>query len=165
MRILLISIGFIILTSCRTTNLVGTYRSNCAEIGFFVTTVKLNNDSTFEYRFRGDLANESGIGTFTVSDRTLELNFVKDTTNDSKFNMTFTDSLGNVDIVAVDLSELLNPTPTEPLTYKLGTNKLWVTNNEGDVVKRANCYSRTRRFIFWGDRFMTTRKYYLDKTE
>jgi hypothetical protein len=148
MRIFLLWIVITILAGCRTTNLVGTYQSNCADIGFFVTTVTLKADSTFEYRFKGDLANNFGTGTFEVSNDILELSFDKDIIADS-----------------MNIAKLLNPSPKEPLYYKTGNNKLWVINNEGKVVRTANCYSRTRRFIFWGDEFMTRRRYFLKKTE
>ena len=154
----------IILTSCRTVSLPGTYRSNCAEIGFFLTTVKINGASTFEYQFRGDLINEFGTGSYYVSGGIIELNFTKDTTQALEY-MTWVDSIGNLDTVALNFSELLHPTPTGPIRYKIGNNKLWVINMEGDVVKRAECINRTRRFLIRGGNHMTTRRYYLIKTE
>lgn len=164
MRILLIFIGFLTITGCRTSNIAGTYRSNCADIGFFVTTVKLNSDSTFEYNFRGDLVNESGKGTYEVNNGIVDLTFIKQPIKRTEYWIR-EDSSGNIDTVYYNIDEIFNPPRTEPLTYKLGNNKLWIINKYGKVVKRANCYSRTRKFLFWGDKFTTTRKYYLDKTE
>ncbi|MGB3464866.1 MAG: hypothetical protein WBA74_06340 [Cyclobacteriaceae bacterium] len=126
-------------------------------MGFFVTIVKLNSDSTFEYNFRGDLANNFGTGTYEVKNGIVDLTFIKQPTERTGY-WTREDSSGNTDTVYYNIAEIFNPPRTEPLTFKLGNNKLWIINKDGEVVKRANCYSRTRKFLLRGDNFTTTRK-------
>jgi hypothetical protein len=44
--------------------LKGFYSSKKPELGFFVTRIQLNQDSTFKYEFGGDLAYDKGTGKY-----------------------------------------------------------------------------------------------------
>jgi len=56
--------------------LTGYYSSNKAQLGFFVTQIQLNEDSTFKYEFSGDLAYDNGTGKYwTEKKKLIHLNF------------------------------------------------------------------------------------------
>lgn len=46
--------------------LTGFYSSKTADLGFFVTRVQLETDSTFKYEFSGDLAYSKGTGKYRI---------------------------------------------------------------------------------------------------
>ena len=77
---------------------------------------------------------------------------------------TLTDSLGNIDTVYYDMN-INYAESSRPNYFKISGNKLYRMNEEGKTFKREQCYSRTKRFLFWGDIYLTRRKYYLKKAE
>ena len=65
---------FLGLISCSSTkNISGTYRSNFADLGMFITKLTLKSDSSFEYRFRGDLIFDTATGRYNIENRKLIL--------------------------------------------------------------------------------------------
>ncbi|SFT98693.1 hypothetical protein SAMN04489724_3184 [Algoriphagus locisalis] len=159
-------IAIITLTAaCKSTQILeGTYHNNCPIIGFFGTTIKFKPDSTFEYSYAGDLMSDRAIGTYSVNGRTIELSFIEEPQEEMIGSYTLTDSLGNVDTVYYDMN-INYAESSRPTYFKISGNKLYRMNEEGKTFKREQCYSRTKRFLFWGDSYLTRRKYYLKKAE
>ena len=126
----------------------GYYSSNVAELGFFVTRLELNKDYTFDYEFSGDLIHQKGKGTFEI----LGKNVIS-----LKFE--------NVNQGNSDVEDLLSPgnNKIEDQKYKYKNGKLFSIHKDGYVVKRGQAYSRHKRFLFWGERYLTKRRIYLKK--
>ncbi|MBF4483191.1 hypothetical protein [Flavobacterium sp. CSZ] len=58
----------LLFVSCNSNrNFCGTYRSNFAQLGFFVTQIKFNTNSTVKFNKAGDLMNEELKGKFKIS--------------------------------------------------------------------------------------------------
>jgi hypothetical protein len=53
----------------------GVYKSNRAELGFFITTIKFKENGVFEYNFSGDLINKDLSGNYIIRNRTAYLKF------------------------------------------------------------------------------------------
>ena len=74
-------IPFLFLTtliSCASKEKVkGTYKSNRASLGFFITKIEFENDSTFKYNFSGDLINQELTGTYFLKKNIAYLKFIK----------------------------------------------------------------------------------------
>ncbi|MDR7370167.1 hypothetical protein [Flavobacterium aquidurense] len=150
---------FLLLISCNSRkNLIGTYRSNFAVHGFFVTQIKFNPDSTTEYRMAGDLMNENLTGRFKVSNNIAYIKFDKLKYDQSKDNLSFSEILTK----EVDTNEYRNMHSYDlkyensipyHLKYKIKQNKLIVYNIvTGKIVRKIQ-----------GS--MNKRKYYLKKID
>lgn len=84
MKILKFILIITILNSCALNKKIeGKYRSNFADLGFFMTTINLKDDKTFEYNFSGDLVNQELTGTYIIDKNLLYLKFSKE-----KFEMS-----------------------------------------------------------------------------
>ena len=126
----------------------GHYSSNVAELGFFVTKLKLNKDYTFDYEFHGDLIHQKGKGTFEILDKNVIL-------------LDFEDK-NEGDGSVVDLLSS-GGTKIEDKKYKYKNGKLFSFHIDGYVVKRGQAYSRHKKYLFWGERYLTKRRIYLEK--
>ncbi|HEU4789996.1 MAG TPA: hypothetical protein VFS71_09945 [Flavobacterium sp.] len=146
-----------LLISCNSKkNLIGTYRSNFAIHGFFVTQIKFNPDSTTEYHMAGDLMNENLTGRFKVTNNIAYIKFEKLKYNQSKDTLSFNEMLTK----EVDTNEyrnmhsydlkLENGIPYH-LKYKIKRNKLMVYNIASGKIVRKSQGSKNKR------------KYYLKK--
>jgi hypothetical protein len=112
-------------------NVIGCYRNNFAELGFFGTRISLNTDSTFQYRFAGDLQSDYGSGKYHLIKDTIFLRFDKDS---SKYN--------------------------RPTRFLYHHNKLFSFNIEtGKVVKYAQGYSKHKEYLFFGSHYRIMRHY------
>ncbi len=125
--------------------MTGFYSSNVAEIGFFVTRIQLNNDSTFKYEFSGDLMYNKGTGKYRIENKKL-------------IHLTF-DTDDTIDPIVKALSS--NGKRPSRLFYK--KRRLHEFNVNGQLVKRGQGMSRHKKLLFFGDRYLTTRKVYLKK--
>ncbi len=164
-KILLLIAIATLTTGCKSNQLLnGTYQNNCAIIGFFGTTIKFDQDSTFEYSYAGDLISDRASGTYSVNGNKLKLRFIEQPREELIGSYTFTDSLGNIDTIYYDLN-YNHGQSSRPTAFKISGSKLFLMNEEGKVFKRKQCYSRMKRFVFWGDTYLTKRKYYLKKVE
>ncbi|MCD9855849.1 hypothetical protein LUD75_14080 [Epilithonimonas sp. JDS] len=78
MKNLVFVLLFLITASCASKKDVsGIYKSNFADLGFFITTIELKKDSTFEYNFAGDLVNTDLTGKYRIKDKNIYLKFTK----------------------------------------------------------------------------------------
>ncbi|WMI68814.1 hypothetical protein [Mangrovimonas sp. YM274] len=126
----------------------GYYSSNVASLGFFVTKIQLNENYTFEYEFSGDLVHESGKGKFKIIDKNVIL-LTFDIEQEDEKNVEELLSSGNPQI--------------ENKKYKYKNGKLFSFHSDGHVVKRGKAISRHKKYLFWGERYMTKRRIYLKK--
>ncbi len=139
------------LNSCASNkNLEGNYKSNFADLGFFITTINLKNDKTFEYNFSGDLVNQELTGTYKIDKNLLYLKFSKE-----KFEIeSKNDSLSITELLSGNYHnyELKNENGIQyHRKFKIGNKKLFSYRiDNGKLVKRAKKYSDKKRFIFFG---------------
>ncbi len=126
----------------------GYYSSNVAEMGFFVTKIKLNKNYTFKYNFSGDLINEIGKGTFEITnENVILLKFENETETDKSIAEILSSGNGKI----------------EDKKYKYKNGKLFHFHIDGYVVKRGKAYSRHKKYLFFGERYLTKRRIYLKK--
>ena len=112
-------------------NVIGCYRNNFAELGFFGTRISLKADSTFQYRFAGDLLSDDGSGKYHLIKDTIFLRFDKDS---SKYN--------------------------RPTKYLYRHNKLFSFNiKTGKIVKYAQGYSKHKEYLFFGSHYRAMKHY------
>ena len=135
-------------TSCSKKNLAGYYSSNVAALGFFATRIQLNEDSTFKYEFSGDLAYNKGRGKYIMDNEgVVHLDFEPEPLADS------------VDL----LTQALAGNEYRPMRFLFKNGKLYSFHLDGHVVKKGQGISSRRKYLFIGERYMTTRKIYLEK--
>ena len=121
---------------------VGCYRSNFAEMGFLGEHVHLNSDSTFNYRFAGDLINEVGHGKYHL---------VRDT-------VILVIHRNRPKTIADSLSPDYNLKDT--IRFYLHNKKLFGNNIEtGKVVKYASGYSKHKKYLLFGSHYKNMRHY------
>ena len=125
-------------------DVTGYYSSNTADMGFFETRIQLNKDSTFRYEFVGDMMYNKGTGTYEIEGEKI-------------VHLTF-----DIDSLTA-LEKALSSDGKRPnkLLYKNG--QLHEFTQDGQIVKKGKGLSRHKKFLFFGDRYMTTRKLYLKK--
>jgi hypothetical protein len=155
--ILFLALPLLLLSCSSTKSIVGTYRSNFAVIGFFGTKINLMKDSTFGYRMRGDMMGDTANGKYRIQNHFLILTYdppIVDTTLYSKYGKD-----------AVVLSQALTNSSGRPKQFYIGHNKLFVTDSLGNVYKKEQGLSRHKKYVFWGQHYMTKRKYYLKRID
>lgn len=161
MRIIRIIIIFLpLLSGCKSTQtLSGAYGSNFAVIGFFGTKFQFRTDSTFDYWYAGDLMSDKATGTYQINEKVILLNYDEQAVKD-RF-LVRENSIGQVDTIF-----FTNPAAVlRPKKLKIRGDKLFEIKDNGKIVKREQGFSRIRKYIFWGDHFMTNRRYFLKKIE
>ena len=162
---IIISVLILCLSSCTSTkNIQGKYKSNFADLGFFINTIKFKNDSTFKYNYSGDLVNQDLTGTYKIHKNKLYLKFIK-----NKGEIEYQND-------SLSISEILSENRHN---YKLknenGINyhrKFLIKNGKlfnyrednGKLVKRAKKYSGKKRYIIFGPT-SNFKKFYLKKVE
>lgn len=125
-------------------NFCGTYQSNFAQLGFFVTKIKFNADSTVKFNKAGDLMNEELTGKFKISRNNIAyIKFDK-----LKYDYPLdTLTLNELQEKPIDASQFQNMQPYDlkvengisyHLKYKIKHNKLLVYNIQtGKIVRRS----------------------------
>jgi len=136
-------LALIILSGCSSQkNVVGCYSSNFAEMGFFGTHLYLNKDSTFDYRFAGDMVNEVGHGIYYLNRDTIILVLHR----------------ARPRSIADSLSADYNLKDT--IRFYFQHKKIYGINiNSGKVVKYARGYSKRKKYFFFGSRYRVMRSY------
>lgn len=114
-------------------SIAGCYSSNFAVIGWFGTHLKLNQDSTFEYQFAGDLFYDKTSGTYLINKNRILLNFI---VNTDSLEISLPNSLGNISTTKFPLppNPSANNRPTS-LIYKNG--RLIVYDKNGTRIRRV----------------------------
>ncbi|WP_353100841.1 hypothetical protein [Myroides odoratus] len=150
----------ILLTSCSSTKtLNGKYRSNKAELGFFITELNFKNESDFEYKFSGDLQRTELIGTYKIVDNNVYLKFNKEKGQIESEN----DSLVIVEILTGNCHnyDLKNESNIDyHLKYKIRGNKLFSYRiDNGKLVTKSKYYTNTKRFLLFGSKWKSKKSY------
>ncbi len=165
LKILKYLITILLLNSCATNkNVSGIYKSNFVDLGFFITTIKFNNNGTFEYNFSGDLTNQNLTGTFKTNKKTLYLKFLKEKGEIESKN----DSLSIVEMLSGNYHnyDLKNENEIKyHLKYLIQNNKLFIYRiDNGKIVKYSKIYSEKKRLNLFGESWRM-KKFYLRKVE
>lgn len=129
---------------CAQRDITGYYSSNAASLGFFVTRIQLSKDSTFKFEMSGDLAYGQGRGTYKVTNRKI-------------IHLTFNhDSL-------TTLERALSRGGNKPTKLLYNGGRLYEVTEDGRVLKKGKALSRRKKFLIFGDRYLTTRRLFLKK--
>jgi hypothetical protein len=145
-----------LLGACRAgTAVSGDYQSNFAAHGFFVTQLRCASNSTFTYRFGGDLLSDAATGTYRLRRDMLYLTYRPPP-------HPWPDSL--LQRLGIEMPAPSNPAAvSRPARLLCKRRKLYGITAQGAVVRYAIGYSRIRRWLFWGERYAKLRHYYLQK--
>ncbi len=146
----------VIVNSCSVNKYIsGSYRSNFADLGFFVTFLKLNQDSTVGYRHSGDLIFDTAVGVYHVVDKKVFVKFQKIKTDDF--------GPGNIPVLQTKRNSTL---PFEyDYQYFIGHKKLFSTRiATGKILTRATRYSKRKKYVLFGSHYYK-RKWYLRKLD
>lgn len=65
----------VVASSASAQQLRGIYKSNFADLGFFITTINFTSDSTFDYEFSGDLIQKNFRGHYSIRQPNVYLRF------------------------------------------------------------------------------------------
>ena len=123
-------------------DVTGYNSSNVADLGFFITKIQLKPDSTFKYEFYGDLMYDKWTGKYRIeSKKLIKVIFDRD----------------SIDILG------FSRTTNRPKQLLIRNNKLYEFKQNGKVLKRGPGMSGHKKYLFFGDYYMTTRKMYLKK--
>lgn len=129
--------------------MTGYYSSNVPDLGFFAKRIQLKNDLTFKFEFSGDLQYHRGQGKYKVVGKTVYLTF------------------DPLKIDTTDIYQALHAVDTvyRPKKFLFKGGKLWSFHVDGHVVRRGQAISRHRKYLFFGDKYLTKRKMYLQKRD
>ncbi|MDM1551361.1 hypothetical protein [Empedobacter falsenii] len=123
-NIFLLFTVFLLFSCSSSKNLNGKYRSNKAELGFFITELEFLDNKNFIYKFSGDLQYTKLTGTYKLKDNSVFLKFNKDKgeSESESDSLTFEEILsGNY-----NTHDLKNENNIEyHLKYKIKGNKLF----------------------------------------
>jgi hypothetical protein len=162
--ILIISILTILFSCNSKKSIIGKYRSNFAEMGFFVTKIELNKDSTFHYVFSGDLLHTELDGKYKIENKKLYLKFnkLKGETESELVKVNGKDTIVNFENFGKSHSyDLRNENKIEyHLKYKISNRKLFVYNIITDkIVRKVNGYSANRKYYLFGPKYYKKKRY------
>ncbi|MEN9999847.1 MAG: hypothetical protein RI922_2837 [Bacteroidota bacterium] len=125
-------------------SIAGCYSSNFAIIGWFVTSIKLNEDKSFEYLFAGDLFYDKTTGTYVVNKKRIILTFKQNT---DSLHLTFTDSTGTKFTSHFPKPENISANQ-RPSSLKIKRNKLIIYDDQGKRIRRKqNARERWKNYF------------------
>lgn len=144
--------------SCKSNqSITGKYRSNFADLGFFIEEIDLKQDKSFHYEFSGDLEDTQLDGNFKINDNTLYLRFDKlkkivepdDSLTDWHNEHTYDLKVEN----GIEYH----------IKYQIRGNRLYSYNIEtGKIVSRVEFESNRRKYILFGPKSYK-KEWYLKK--
>ncbi len=125
-------------------------------MGFFITTIQLNNDSTLKYNFNGDLINRSATGHYHRKGDTLLLYYMWN--KDNSENM----------LAGATNDEMQLHFDEDTLQYRgryiVGHNKLFPMHlKTGRKLTRDVRYNKRRKYILYGSHYYKKR-FFLKRT-
>lgn len=156
--IILLSLSLGLISCSSTKNINGTYRSNFADLGMFITKVVLKNNSSFEYRFSGDLIFDTATGRFTIEHRKLILIYGPRPIDTS--GLSTMRSLG----LKLDSPLILKSEASLPHVFFIRKNKLFNSYQDEHIIKRATKYNKTKKYLLFGSHYYK-RKWYLKRVD
>jgi len=136
-------VAMLFLVSCsQQKKVIGCYGSNFAEMGFFGEHLHLNKDSSFDYRFAGDLINKVGHGRYYLKKDTVVLLIHRDKPKTIEDNLTADHYL------------------KDTIRFYFHNKRLFGINiNTHKVVKYAHGYNKNKKYIFFGSKYHKRRHY------
>jgi hypothetical protein len=170
-KIILVIYFSTFLISCSVNKKIdGKYRSNFADLGFFITEIELKSDNTFHYDFSGDLIHTELDGKYTINKNKLYLRFNKlnDDTESEIVKINGKDTIVNFENFGKTHSyELKKENEIEyHLKYKISKDKLQSYNIVTDkLVRNGKKYSNNRKYIFFGPKYHKKKRYLQKVTE
>jgi len=135
-------------------DITGIYKSNFADLGFFITKLELRKDSTLRYNFDGDLIHQELNGKYTFKNDNLYLLFDKEK-----------DSMREEELLAGNYNnyDMRNEDGISfHKKYLFKNYRLFVYGKENKLIKRSRYYSGRKRYLFFGPTW-SKKKYYLKK--
>lgn len=148
----LLSIVIITFSCTAKREITGTYQSNFAQFGFFVTQLSLLPNGHFSQTFSGDLIHRLSEGTYRIDGNRLILDYKRKSVDPT-------------------MEELMKAAGSNSLIFEIdsGANDtLLIRQNKllhisgGRTVRKAQRYNKLKRFIIFGSHYYR-RKYYLRK--
>ena len=161
----------IFLVSCNANKKInGKYRSNFADLGFFITEIELKADCTFHYKFTGDLLHTELDGKYKIKKRKLYLRFdkLKGEAETEIVKINGKDTIVNFeDFGKTHSYELKKENEIEyHLKYKISKDKLQSYHIQtGKLVRRGKKYSNNRKCIIFGTKYHMKKRYLQKLTE
>jgi hypothetical protein len=138
-QLIFISLVFCFTTQIVSQNIYGYYSNPELDIGFFRTKIALYDDSTFYYQFSGDMINDQSIGTYSVKEKILYLNYDEISDSISSNRVYVLEHIGDSTIFheTNDFSTY-NPTGDRNTEWLIGRKKLIPRNLEtGKFIRKA----------------------------
>jgi hypothetical protein len=120
----------------------------------FITKVTLKSDSSFEYRFRGDLIFDTATGRFKIDQRKLIL--VYDPRPIDTSGLATMRSMG----FKLDSPLTVKSDAGLPHIFYIRRNKLFHSRRDEEIVRRATKYNKRRKYLIFGSHYYK-RKWYL----
>jgi hypothetical protein len=148
---------FMCLASCHyPKDLLGTYRSNFAETGSLMTTIRLKPDSSFEYVVKGNSLYDSSMGKYQILDHKLFLTTTWERTGQYKWSL-------------LERTPKIYRSGQDSVVYQsifyFGDEKLFIANFEtGKKITRAVAYNERKKYLLFGTHYYKKR-WYLKRTE
>lgn len=139
-KLYLIFLSFVLLSCSSNRKIEGTYKSNFAESGFFMTEIEFKNDSTFIYKFSGDLIHQQLTGNYKIDQQNVYLRFKKnkgeiESQNDVSVAKILSGNYHNYEIKNEDGIEF-------HIKFKRKNDKLFLYNiDNGELVTDSQYYS------------------------
>ena len=140
-------------------NIGGKYRSNFADLGFFMTEINLKPDQSFHYVFSGDMQHTELDGKYKILHNRLYLRFdkLKDTTapadNDTIGDLSNWQNTHLYDLKAENGLEF-------HLKYQIKGDKLHPYHIANErIVRRGKFYTDKKRYILFGPTIYRKRWY------
>ena len=148
----------------------GKYRSNFADLGFFITEIELKSDRNFHYTFSGDLIHTELDGKYIINRNKLYLRFnkLKGETESEIVKINEKDTIVNFeDFGKTHSYEIKKENEIEyHLKYKISKDKLQSYNIVTDkLVRKGKKYSNNRKYIFFGPKYHKKKRYLQKVTE
>ena len=102
---------------------------------------------------------DTATGIFRIQDNYLRLTYDPPKPDSSQFFMIN----GKGEKEFIDLGQVFANRHARPDQYILSCGKLYSTDDNGKLVKKSQGLSKHKKFLIFGQHFMTTRTYYLEK--
>ena len=121
------------------------YSCNFPIIGWFGTRLKLNDDHSFDYLFRGDLYHDHIDGTYEIEGNTIKLTYREERDTIEIIGM---DTLGNLDSFQIHVPEN-NAVNFRPSKLKIQGARLILYDRKGKRIRRKmNAREKWRKYYF-----------------
>ncbi|RBP26509.1 hypothetical protein DFR65_1155 [Oceanihabitans sediminis] len=156
-----------LLSSCASKNIKGTYQSIFADAGMFITTINFKTENKFEYIISGDLPDRNFTGYYQIKENIVYLKF--DPPKEEDIVNIPNDSIKSIDLILFDDYHDFALKNDNGMEYHqkllIRKNKLLVYRIASEeLIKRIKKYSENNNFLFPGTK-VKTKRYFLKKID